>query len=149
MRIRRMTAEDLDRMMEIEAASFSDPWTRAMFLSELANSISRIYVAEEDDRLLGFVVAWIVADETHILDLAVDPDHRQRGLGTDLTLAALGAGRQEGCAYAVLEVRRSNVAARRLYQAMGFRVVGRRAGYYMDNGEDALVMMTDLESSRC
>jgi len=139
-----MTAEDLDRVMEIETASFSTPWTRAMIVSELANDLSRIFVAEEDGRLDGFVIAWVVADETHILDLAVDPARRRCGIGAALTNAALETGEREGTAYAVLEVRRSNTAARLLYLGMGFRIIGKRTGYYEDDGEDALVMMTAL-----
>ncbi|MFH1529300.1 MAG: ribosomal protein S18-alanine N-acetyltransferase [Pseudomonadota bacterium] len=144
MRIRRMTAKDLDRVMEIEGASFSDPWTRAMFVAELGNEISRIFVAERDRRLDGFIVTWVAVDEAHILDLAVDPAQRRCGIGEALTMAALERGQREGAAYMVLEVRRSNTGARRLYKALGFRVVGRRPGYYQDNGEDALVMMADL-----
>ena len=144
MRIRRMTAQDLDRVMEIEAASFADPWTRAMLVGELANDISRIFVAEIDSRVQGFVIGWVVADETHILDLAVDPVMRRGGIGEALTHAILEAGEKEGATCAVLEVRRSNAGARRLYYALGFRIVGRRRGYYRDNGEDALVMMVEL-----
>ncbi len=144
MRIRRMTAPDLDRVMEIEAASFADPWTRAMFVAELANELSRNYVAEQDDRTVGFVIAWVVADETHILDLAVDPTLRGDGAGRELTHAVMEAGIREEASSADLEVRRSNTFARRLYRDMGFRIVGRRPGYYQNNGEDALVMMADL-----
>jgi len=139
-----MTAEDLDRVTEIEAASFSTPWTRAMIVSELANTLSRVFVAEVDGRVEGFVIAWLVADEIHVLDLAVNPSLRRGGVGRELTRAALETGAREGAAYAVLEVRRSNAAARLLYRGMGFRIIGRRAGYYQDNGEDALVMMTTL-----
>jgi len=152
MRIRRMTSEDLDRVSEIEAASFSDPWTRAMLVSELSNELSRNFVAEEDGHILGFVIAWIVVDEAHILDLAVDPVHRGSGLGRELTRAVLETGSREGASYVVLEVRRSNKQAKRLYRDMGFQVVGRRPGYYQDNGEDALVMMADLageEDAEC
>jgi ribosomal-protein-alanine N-acetyltransferase len=144
MHIRRMTTADLDRVSEIEAASFSDPWTRAMLLSEMTNELSRNFVAEEGGVVLGFVIAWMVADEAHILDLAVDPAHRSAGAGRELTRAVLETGMQEGASYLVLEVRRSNKGARRLYSALGFKVVGRRPGYYRDNGEDALVMMADL-----
>lgn len=144
MRIRRMTAKDLDRVMEIEGASFSDPWTRAMLVGEMGNDLCRIFVAEQDGRVDGFIVTWVVADEAHILDLAVDPARRRGGIGEALTMAALEMGQREGAAYMVLEVRRSNTGAQHLYKVLGFRVVGRRPGYYQDNGEDALVMITDL-----
>ncbi|MBM4372354.1 MAG: ribosomal protein S18-alanine N-acetyltransferase [Deltaproteobacteria bacterium] len=144
MHVRSLEAGDLDRVMEIEARSFTDPWTRAMIVSELGNGLSRMFVAEEDGRLQGFVIAWMVADEVHVLDLAVDPEARGLGLGRALTDAALDAGRREGAVCAVLEVRPSNHGARRLYEGMGFRVVGRRPRYYR-NGEDALVMMADLD----
>ena len=144
MRIRRMTAQDLDLVMEIESASFVDPWTRAMFVAEQGNGLSRNFVAEQGDRVVGFVIAWVVADETHILDLAVSHAHRGSGIGRELTRAVLETGTREGSAYAILEVRRSNAHAQRLYGDMGFQVVGRRPGYYQNNGEDALVMMVDL-----
>ena len=148
MHIRRMDAGDLDRVVEIEAASFADPWSRALIVAELGNGLARPLVAEVEGRIEGFIFAWIVADETHILDLAVDPALRGNRIGRELTLSALKSGKQEGAAYAVLEVRRSNAAARRLYATLGFRVVGRRPGYYQDNGEDALVMMADLDGGK-
>ncbi len=148
MHIRRMDAGDLDRVVEIEAASFADPWSRALIVAELGNGLARPLVAEVEGRIEGFIFAWIVADETHILDLAVDPALRGNRIGRELTLSALKSGKQEGAAYAVLEVRRSNAAARRLYATLGFRVVGRRSGYYQDNGEDALVMMADLDGGK-
>jgi [ribosomal protein S18]-alanine N-acetyltransferase len=144
MHIRRMTSEDLDRVTEIEAASFSDPWTRAMLVFELSNELSRNFVVEEEGRVMGFVIAWVVVDEAHILDLAVDPARRGCGLGRELTRAVVETGTLEGASYIVLEVRNSNKPAQRLYQGMGFQIVGRRPGYYRDNGEDAMVMMADL-----
>ena len=148
MHIRAMDAGDLDRVVEIEAASFADPWSRALIVAELGNGLARPLVAEVAGRVEGFIFAWIVADEVHILDLAVDPALRGNRIGSELTLAALKSGQREDAAYAVLEVRRSNAAARRLYATLGFRVVGRRPGYYQDNGEDALVMMADLDGGK-
>ena len=133
---------DLDTVLEIERASFVNPWTREMYLAELENKgVSYCYVIRNEAReLVGFCSFWRVLDELHINNLAVMPVHRGAGAGTTLLRAILREGARLGARRATLEVRRSNEAARRLYERLGFSVAGVRRGYYTNPVEDALVL---------
>jgi ribosomal-protein-alanine N-acetyltransferase len=137
--------QDLDAIVEIEAASFTSPWTREMYVSELFNrSISHIYVLRETPaRIVGFCAFWLVFDEVHINNLAVLPETRGRGYGTALLRFVIDQGRRLGARRATLEVRRSNEAAQRLYTRLGFRVAGTRVAYYSNPAEDALILWRD------
>jgi [ribosomal protein S18]-alanine N-acetyltransferase len=143
--VERMRPADLEEVLSIERASFSMPWSRGAFLYELQqNRVARCYVVREGGQLVGYICVWEVADELHITNIAVHPDLRRRGVGRALLSAVLDDARQRALRMVVLEVRPSNVEARGLYESFGFRVVGRRRGYYYDTGEDALVMETVL-----
>lgn len=143
-----MRREDLDEVVAIERASFSMPWSRNAFLYEMEqNQVARCWVMKEDGHAIGYLCLWEVADELHITNLAVHPTQRRRGLGRHLLGTILGEARQRSIRVCVLEVRPSNTEARALYESFGFRVVGRRRGYYYDTGEDALVMEVVLGGS--
>jgi [ribosomal protein S18]-alanine N-acetyltransferase len=143
--IERMRSADLEEVLAIERASFSMPWSRGAFLYELEqNRVARCYVVREDGRLIGYICLWEVADEVHITNVAVHPDLRRRGVARSLLSAVLDDARQRKLRLVVLEVRPSNAEALGLYESFGFRVVGRRRGYYYDTGEDALVMEASL-----
>ncbi len=147
--VRPMTAEDLPQVLEIEKVAFKNPWSPDLLRRELTHDWSTIYLAEEPDglggmRVLGFLIFWLVHDELHILNVAVDPSQRRRGVARAVLEATLARGRQHKCILATLEVRRSNVGALELYKAYGFRSVGVRPNYYVDEGEDAIVMVLDL-----
>jgi ribosomal-protein-alanine N-acetyltransferase len=133
---------DLDGVLAVDEASFTRPWTRAMYESEfLARDTSRLYVLRLPDcRVAGYIATWVIIDEVHINNLAVRPEHRGRGLGSALLVHALEEGERQGAPRATLEVRRSNEAARRLYERAGFRVAGVRRDYYSHPTEDALVL---------
>src|SRR3989442_5486200 len=133
---------DLDTILEIERASFVNPWTREMYLAELENKgVSYCYVVRnQSQELVGFCSFWRVLDELHINTLAVMPAHRGTGAGTTLLREILREGARMGARRATLEVRRSNEAARRLYERLGFSVAGVRRGYYTKPVEDALVL---------
>jgi [ribosomal protein S18]-alanine N-acetyltransferase len=133
---------DLDAVLEIEAASFTSPWTREMYVAELRNvGISYCYVARDEDRtVLGFCSFWRVVDEVHINNLAVAPPWRRRGIGSALMAYVLDEGARLGARRATLEVRRSNDVARRLYEQLGFSPAGIRPAYYTNPIEDALVL---------
>src|SRR4029434_412684 len=144
-----MRPEDLDAVLGIERASFSMPWSRGAFLYEMQqNRVARCWVMHEDAGLVGYLCLWEVADEVHITTIAVRPDVRRRGLGRMLLGGILDDARQRRIRQFVLEVRPSNTEARTLYESFGFRVVGRRRGYYYDTGEDALVMEADLQTAQ-
>jgi ribosomal-protein-alanine N-acetyltransferase len=133
---------EIDAILEIEEASFTNPWTREMYLGELTNTgVSYFYLARSADReVVGFCTVWRVADELHINNLAVSPAHRRAGVASALLTYVLSEGARIGAKKATLEVRESNVAARRLYEHFGFSVAGVRRGYYTHPNEDALVL---------
>jgi ribosomal-protein-alanine N-acetyltransferase len=138
--------EDIDRVLDVERASFTRPWTRDMYLAELENrDVSFLYLARNRAReVIAFCCFWKIFDELHINNLAVVPEARGRGLGTALLLHVLDQGNRLGADRALLEVRESNVAARRLYERLGFAVSGTRPGYYTQPTEDALLLTARL-----
>ena len=130
---------DVPEIASVAASSLPQPWPARVFEKELRLAEARLWVAKEGDRRIGFLVARRVADEVHILSLAVDPAQRRRGAATALLDAALREEMASGARTALLEVRASNVAARAFYASSGFVAVGRRPRYYA-NGEDAVLM---------
>ncbi len=133
---------DLEGVLEVDAGSFLRPWTRAMYESELRNSgVSRIFVVRTPRwAVAGYCAAWFLAGEVHINNLAIRPEGRRQRLATILLTRVLEAAAREGAQSATLEVRRSNHAARALYEGLGFRVRGVRADYYTEPVEDALIL---------
>lgn len=136
--IRNATLDDLAAVNEIERASFADPWRAADFRAALGATL--FLVAVRHDAVAGYVIARQAADEGELLNLAVAPGERGRGVGSALAVCAIGALRDQGVGAVYLEVRESNAAARRLYGRLGFAPVARRARYYRDPPEDALVL---------
>jgi len=141
--LRPLVVSDLPAVLEIEHASFPSPWKPEFFLSEMSNPYARLVVAERAGLVIGYFCRWLVADEVHILNVAVHPDHRRWGVGKFLLQKILTEARQSGACSASLEVRASNLPAIALYQALGFQQVAIRRGYY-ENGEDALLMVCSL-----
>lgn len=147
--VRRLRTEDLDSVLELQRRSFAHPWSAELFKREMTHDWSTILLAEErlsrtDGRIVGFLIYWLVHDEVHILNLATAPEYRRQGVARALLEATIETGRRHKCAMATLEVRRSNEAAIALYRGYGFRPVGVRPNYYVDEGEDAIVMVCDL-----
>jgi [ribosomal protein S18]-alanine N-acetyltransferase len=135
-----MVAEDLDQVLEIEADSFSRPWTRSHFLEEIASPFGFPTVAVlPGGELAGYLCLKQVLDEAEILDVAVKRSMRGRRLGRLLVEHALRVSRERGAGLVFLEVRVGNIEAIALYRALDFREVGRRKRYY-HNGEDAILM---------
>jgi ribosomal-protein-alanine N-acetyltransferase len=137
-----VSSADIDAIIAVEQASFTNPWTRDMYLAELENrGVSFFFVARDDDRrIVGFCAFWRVLDELHINNLAVLPEARRMGIASALLRRVLAEGAKMGARRATLEVRRSNDIARRLYERFGFSVAGVRRGYYSQPTEDALVL---------
>jgi ribosomal-protein-alanine N-acetyltransferase len=133
---------DLDAIVEVEQASFTNPWTREMYQAELQHpDVSFIFAARDrDHRIVGFCAFWLVHDELHINNLAVHPSHRREGVASALLSAVLRYGARAGASRATLEVRQSNLIARQLYDRFGFVVAGVRPGYYTHPIEDALIL---------
>jgi ribosomal-protein-alanine N-acetyltransferase len=135
--------DEIDAVLKIEEASFTSPWTKEMYLSELENpDISFFYLArtESTREIVGFCSFWRVLDELHINNLAVAPGYRRAKAGTALLTRVLEDGAKMGAVRATLEVRHSNEPAQRLYERFGFTVAGVRRGYYSNPAEDALVL---------
>lgn len=141
---RPMLQEDLDQVVEIEKASMPSPWSKELFEAELQRSMARYFVAEEKGRVIGYMGYWEAPQEAHIINLAVTPDHREKGVGFDMMEYCLRFAYNQGARLATLEVRASNTAAQKLYEKMDFRTVAIRKKYYSDNQEDAVVMLKDL-----
>ncbi len=148
-RVDRMTIGDIPAVHAIESSSFSTPWPSYAFRQEIeTNRLARYIVAREGDRIVGYAGIWLMVDEAHITTFAVAPDRRRRGIGEALLIALLRMSGQVGASVATLEVRVSNMPARKLYEKYGFRPAGVRPRYYTDNNEDALIMTTGELASR-
>jgi len=148
---RPMTVEDVKAVAALEREVFSDPWSEASFRREVEEggdtSWLRVVEEEPEGRLLGYCVAWFVADEVHLANVAVLPEARRGGLAQGFLEELLEAGRARGGRIVVLEVRRSNLAAQALYRRNGFFTVMIRRGYYRNDKEDALVMIKHLSET--
>jgi len=134
--------DEINAVLVVEEASFSNPWSREMYLAELENKgISFCFVAkDEHGRVAGFCSFWHVLDELHINNLAVLPEFRRAGVAASLLKRVLQEGAALGAQRATLEVRRSNDPARLLYEHFGFSIAGVRRAYYTKPVEDALVL---------
>lgn len=146
--VRPMRLGDVAQVVEIDRLSFSMPWSARSYRFEIErNPAALLFVAEEDGRVLGYIGLWEMVDVGHISTLAVHPEHRRKGLAKQLIEASLRALAERGIGEVTLEVRESNKSAQDLYSGFGFKVVGRRRGYYRDNREDALIMtLEDVHS---
>ena len=141
---RRMTIEDVPQVHEIELKTFHTPWSYQSFVDEMTtNKCARYIVAEEDGKILGYAGAWLIFEEGHITNIAVEEACRGRGIGAGVTRALMQYAANMGVQYMTLEVRRSNTVAQSLYKKMGFIELGVRKRYYEDNGEDAYLYVCD------
>ena len=141
--IRRLSISDLGAIERIERRAYRTPWSRSMFAGELAKPASICLGAFEEDELAGYLIISRYVDAWHVMNIAVDPDFRRRGIATALLeklFALTGDSVQRGY---TLEVRVSNEGAIKLYERLGFQARGVRRGYYTDNREDALIMWRD------
>lgn len=144
-RVQSLGPRDLDDILAIEQESFAAPWNRMMFESELLrNPFGRLVGAVRNGtaatRLIGYICYWVVFDELRLMNVAVHPDHRRRGIAQYLVRHALRDGLAQGTTRALLEVRAGNAAAQRLYDGLGFQRYGRRTSYYTNPDEDAILM---------
>lgn len=133
---------DLDAIMEIDRLSFATPWTRQAYRDELDRPWARLEVLREGagGQVIGFCDYWLVADELHLLNIAVHPALRQQGCASRLVQHVVAVAGEHAVRVILLEVRVSNHAARALYRKLGFAEVGTRPNYYADNREDAVLM---------
>ena len=142
--IRPMTVDDLVSVQLIERGSFTTPWPPQAYRQELeSNRLAAYLVGLIGGEVVAYGGIWLMVDEAHITTFAVHPRYRRRRIGERLLLSLLDLSVDRHAREATLEVRLSNLAARRLYEKYGFRPVGIRPRYYSDNGEDALIMTTE------
>lgn len=139
---RAMQLEDLEDVLHIEEASFRNPWTPDLFVNEFSNSRSRkrVIVEQAKGLVLAFGIYWLVLDEAHIMNIAVNPTHRRMGLGALILRQMLKEAKKAFAQRMTLEVRVSNEAAISLYQKEHFQGIGLRKNYYQREQEDALIM---------
>ncbi len=149
-RFRRAIEADLDPLLRLERRCFDSPWAPQAFEQELSHPHAELWLAYAEEggenvEPIGYVDFWVVAGEISLLNLAVDPGARRRGLGQKLLALMEDVGRESSGEVVFLEVRRSNLPGLELYRKFGFVQVGIRKGYYSDNGEDALVLSKRLD----
>ena len=144
MKIVSMDISHVPAIAALEEQLFSAPWDEASVRGELINELSLWLVAEEDGCVLGYIGSQTVLGESDMLNLAVHPDHRRKGIGRMLTQALCDSLRQKGSQCITLEVRTSNNPAKSLYGSMGFVSVGRRHRYYSRPTEDADILRKEL-----
>ena len=132
--------------MVIERTSFRFPWSSGFFLQELQVACARSILAEIDGHIVGYILFWLLPGAIDIHNIAVHVDYRRRGIARLLLSKVLGEARNQSAVRVMLEVRKSNLAAQKLYESVGFLTTGVRWGYYSDDGEDALAMTLEMRS---
>jgi len=145
-RLGPMRLSDLDAVMPIEEYSFPTPWKRHMYESDLrTNSHSRFYVIRDrqSGALAAYSGSWFIYEEAHVGTIATAREYRGQGLAEQLLAYTALHAVSEGLSYMILEVREGNTPAIKLYEKLGFALVGKRKGYYTDTHEDALLMTCD------
>ncbi|MDD5904178.1 MAG: ribosomal protein S18-alanine N-acetyltransferase [Clostridium sp.] len=141
---REMVLTDIETVYGIECSCFSQPWSVESLINELTVNDAAYYaVAEFDGRVIGYAGMWVVCDEAHMTNIAVDADYRRRGAATGLILHLMRTARSRNALCITLEVRETNHRAQRVYNALGFRYAGTRRRYYSDTGENALILWND------
>lgn len=133
-------------MMAVEEASFPTPWSRALFEEEIGRRFSDaiVVVGDPEGTVAGYAICWTVGEESHLLNIAVRPDVRKKGIGRSLIRECIRRSVHAGGRRIILEVRPTNRDAIRLYEREGFRYLGIRKGYYTDTGEDAIVFAREI-----
>jgi ribosomal-protein-alanine N-acetyltransferase len=147
---RMMEPADVPAVAELERSVFGDPWPEAAFIREIEEvrtSWPRVAVDAETGEIIAYLVGWFIADEAHLANIAVAPRSRRQGLAQQLVNELIEEGQKRDSRFIVLEVRRSNRAAKAFYGKNGFYPVTVRSRYYRDNGEDAIVMVKPLKES--
>ena len=143
-KLRPLSVADIDRVCELERKNLPVPWTRAQVEGEFKKSVGILIGLEKNSKLIGYVLSNLVSDELHVLSLCVDRSERRNGYAVMLINHLCEIAVDRGGLTVWLEVRKSNVAARALYQKLGFSQHSIRFNYYSDNNEDAVVLNREL-----
>ena len=142
--IEKMNASHVPQIAELEKVCFADPWSVTSIETELTSRLSLWFVAVEGDTVVGYVGSQTVIDESDVMNIAVHPDYRRRGIGEALLETLADALREKGSRGLTLEARVSNTPAVSLYKKAGFLQVGLRKNYYRNPTEDALILRKAL-----
>lgn len=135
---------DLPRVVHLEKLIFPDPWPESAFMEQITESGWGALTAEANDLVVGYACYYIVADEAHLTNIAVDPDYRRKSVASKLLERILQVAQDNRCEHLLLEVRVGNIEAREFYKRHGFTMLHRRPKYYRHPVEDALVMVRYL-----
>ena len=146
MRFTQMGRPHVPQVAELEKLCFSDPWSEQSIASELDNVLALWYVALDDDRVVGYIGSQTVCGETDVMNIAVHPDYRRRGIGQILIEELVREVKNLGSISLTLEVRSSNAPAVSLYEKLGFSQVGLRKNYYRNPKEDAYILRKEWEA---
>lgn len=144
MEIIKMDACHVAQVAALEAVCFRDPWSERSVASELTNPLSCWLVAVDGETVLGYIGSQTVLDESDVMNVAIHPDHRRKGIAQALVTALADALRERGSCKLTLEVRSSNASAISLYEKLEFRQIGLRKNYYRNPREDALILQKEL-----
>ena len=144
MMIVNMNESHVAQVAALEKICFSDPWSENSVASELKNPLSCWLVAEEDGKVTGYVGSQTVMDESDMMNVAVHPDHRRKGIAEALVVELVEALKKRESRCLTLEVRASNEPAKALYEKLGFTQVGLRKNYYRNPREDALILRKEF-----
>ena len=144
--IREAIENDIDAMVNIETASFSVPWSRTAFEESFENRYTKMFVAEDEDKVVGYSVIGLIVPDAEILNVAVEESYRRQGIGEMLIDSLISLGDKEDVSDFFLEVRESNEPAIELYLKKGMEIIGRRKDYYQMPVEDAVLMHYKNES---
>ena len=136
--IRKMTREDIDAVVGVDNAAFSDTWKEATFCEEIEKDYSHYFVCESDGEIIGYAGIWCIYETAELIRIATVPKFRKRGIAKELMHKVLECAKTSGCERMMLEVRKSNIPAQELYKKFRFDEISVRKGYY--NGEDALIL---------
>ena len=136
--VREMTYNDIASVADVDRAAFSDAWKDDSFADELKKDYSHYFVAETDGEIMGYAGIWCIYETSELIRIATSPNHQKKGVAKELMQAILECAKNCGCERMMLEVRKSNIPAQKLYMKFGFNEISIRKGYY--NGEDAVIM---------
>lgn len=146
MTIETMTSAHVVQVAELEKRCFSDPWSEKSVASELENDLACWLVALDGETVAGYVGSQTVLGETDMMNIAVHPDYRRKGIAQALVNALVDTLKSQGSRCLTLEVRASNEPAQKLYEKLGFSLIGKRPKYYHNPKEDAYILRKEWET---
>lgn len=145
--IRSINKGDTKQLAELDEICFAVPWSEQAFIDETENELANYIIAEDNGTVIGYVGYWKVVDEGHITNIAVSPDYRRKGIASEMLSKIIKAAYDDKLYLLTLEVRKSNIAAQKLYEKFGFEPLGERKNYYHLPTEDAVIMTLMLGDS--